>query len=99
LVLGQREHGLPLTITFAGRQIGEVQLHRCRFELRSQENVVKSQGELAFSFDLDSWVCFLPRAIAATDILRLYLTDQQGQLWETGPFRPLFGSREARKSP
>jgi hypothetical protein len=92
------EQGLPLGIDFEETEPREIQLSACRYELRRQDNVLKGQGQMAFSFDVRNWVCFLPRGMAATDIIWIYLTDRSGQTWETGPFRPLFNVREVSKS-
>jgi hypothetical protein len=93
-----RVHGLPLTLTFGTVNPGEVQVEQCSYELRSQTNVLKAEGDLAISFDVGSWTCILPEDMEVTDIIWLELKDTAGQVWATAPFRPLYGSRDFRKS-
>ena len=90
---------IPLAISFKGQPSGDTQLLSCSYELRDSQNALKGAGELAFSFEVNSWVCFLTHGIAPTDIIRINMGDRDGRNWETGPFRPLFASREAGEVP
>ena len=88
---------VPLAIVFRETDAAEIQLAKCEFELRDNQNKMKKKGELAFSLEVNSWVCYLPRETTPDDIIRLNFTDQDGGLWETGPFRPLFNNKEAER--
>ena len=88
---------VPLAIMFKDKDAVEVQLSKCEFELRDSQNNLKKKGEIAFSLEVNSWVCYVPKETMPEDIIRLYLIDHNGGIWETGPFRPLFGSKEAEQ--
>ena len=88
---------IPLAIVFRDMEAAEIQLAKCEFELRDNQNNLKKRGELAFSLEVNSWVCYLPKETAPDDIIRLNLTDRNGGVWETGPFRPLFNNKEAER--
>ncbi len=96
-LLFPQRRSLPLAILFKDKDATEVQVLKCEFELRDSENNMKKKGEIAFSLEVNSWVCYLPKEITPEDIIRLYLTDRNSKIWETGPFRPLFGTKEAEQ--
>ena len=93
----QKKSSLPLAISFKNKESVDIQLSSCKYELRDSQNILKKNGEIAFSLEVNSWVCYLPREIKPEDIIRLFLTERDGTLWETGPFRPLFGNKEAEQ--
>jgi len=56
----QRKTCVPLAIIFKDRDAADIQLSKCEFELRDSQNNLKKKGEMAFSLDVNSWVCYLP---------------------------------------
>jgi len=93
----QRKTCVPLAIIFKDRDAADIQLSKCEFELRDSQNNLKKKGEMAFSLDVNSWVCYLPNETEPEDIVRLFLIERNDMHWETGPFRPLFSSKEAEQ--
>lgn len=84
----------PLALAFKGAQPEDVRIKQCNFELRNDENALKESGALAFSREGVGWVCYLPLVTTPVDIIRLIVDEEGGGVWESGPFRPLFGNRE-----
>ena len=77
IVLGlvfQRKVAVPLAIMFKDKDAAEVQLSKCEFELRDSQNNLKKKGDIAFSLDVNSWVCYLPKETKPEDIIRLFPT-------------------------
>ena len=89
----RQQRSYPIALNFEGTlPTAEIRLSECKYELRDDQNNLKRAGKMAFCFEVNSWVCYLPRDTLPTDIVRIYIRDGNGERWETTkPFRPLYG--------
>lgn len=86
---GSRRSPVRLALTFPDEALGTM-IRRVDYELHDSENRLRHKGALAFAFDVNGWVCYLPRDIHPTDILRIEVTDHEQGRWDTVPFQPLY---------
>lgn len=87
---------IPLALKFKGHADPDVEVRTCTYELSdvSGDALLKKEGDLTVALEYNGWVCFLPPGLTDAHVIRVTLTDGNGGKWKSGPFRPLFGSRE-----